>query len=184
MRPHPAAHGHPRGRRTLTYAFCSLSAPLGAVPCCPPHLSRLCAISSYVCRRQCATRRVKSSLEDLEEAGGDWTGGGDSQRSGCSCCRPAPAFRLVSPCPAPFSQARSSDRGLCPHLHGQGFGIRAAPCSKPGLFWQYLSKLQMQKRSVLSGPLPSNNPTDKLGLSGRYLSTRLSFATPFVKERD
>lgn len=90
----------------------------------------------------------------------------------------------VSPCPAPFSQARSLDVGLCLHLHPQGFGIWAVPCLEPGLSWQYLSKLQMQKRSGPAGPLPNNNPTDKLGLVGHDLSTRLSFATLFVTERD
>lgn len=184
---HMAIHGGTDGVAEAylppcVFAFCSLSAHLGVAPCCPPHLSRLGAVSSCVRLRKCAARRVKSSLEDLEGAGGDWTGG-DSQRRWCSCCLPALISALVSPRPTPFSQARSLDISLCPHLHPQGFGIWAVPCLERGLFWQYLSKLQMQKRSVPAGPLPNNNPTDKLGLVGPYLSTRLSFATLFAKER-
>lgn len=175
------------GWRKLTFRrafsrFAPFQHILALPPCCPPHLSRLGAVSSCVRLRKCAARRVKSSLEDLEGAGGDWTGG-DSQRRWCSCCLPALPSALVSPRPTPFSQARSLDIGLCPHLHPQGFGIWAVPCLERGLFWQYLSKLQMQKRSVPAGPLPNNNPTDKLGLVGPYLSTRLSFATLFAKER-
>lgn len=39
----------------------------------------------------------------------------------------------------------------------------------------------MQEPSVPAGLLPNRNPTDKLELVGHYLSTRLSFATLFVK---
>lgn len=65
----------------------------------------------------------------------------------------------------------------------QGFGRNLHQCVELGLLWQRLTTLQMQKSSVLAGPQPSSNPTDKFRLVGHDLWSRLSFATLFIKAK-
>lgn len=85
----------------------------------------------------------------------------------------------TTPPKAVLPQLSVPTQGLAP----QGFGAGTALCLELGLLWQYLSELQIQKPSVPAGLQPSSSATDKRRLVGRYLCTRLSFATLFLKAK-
>lgn len=182
MIPRPLARGHPWGTDRGGGGFPSpacfpillllnpswRSSPAVLLTCCG------WVLFHAVRFRPRAATAVQPSQEDLEGAGGGetvrgWMEGREEAAEG-------EGFSARSrPRPCPGHAPGAVLRRVWAPTGAPGFGIPAA--SEPGLLWQYPSKLQMQEPCDPARLLPHNNPTDKLGLAGRSLYTRLSFAT-------